>query len=183
METFLTLLIVLIVAIASFVWILHRADEIKREEKILIKYDFEKNNFGHKAKIFFIKQVREFCIIGIVLIALSLAYFILSRTVLKEFIESCNNRIIEEALIVKSEIRPILEAMHNFPVEIEFNRIARRSASFGASAISGIYKFNIFHQNLKENIMVEWELIEGEIIIKSITKLAGRESINIFSLE
>jgi len=183
MELFLTLLPGLIIMVTAFAVLLHISIKNKREEKTLIKYDPEKNSFRYKTKIFFIKQIKIFCILGIFLIAFSIIYPILSRTVLREFIENHNNRIIEEALVVKNETYQILETIHNVSLEIEFNRVIRRSTNLSTSVISGIYEFNIFRQNIKENIRVEWELIEGEVAIKSITKHIGREVINIFSPE
>jgi ABC-type uncharacterized transport system fused permease/ATPase subunit len=177
-ELFLTFIPGLIIIIVATVVLLHKASENKNAEKILI--NFEKNNFKHKAKIFFIKQIKIFCIIAIIASALPIAHSILSRTVLKEFIENWNNRIIEEALVVKGEIHPILEATHNFPVKIEFYRMVERTTNL---TTSGIHEFNVFHQNSKENIRVEWELNEGEVTIKSITKHFGREVVNIFLRE
>ena len=180
-ELFLTFIPGLIIIIVATVVLLHKASENKNAEKTLI--NFEKNSLKHKAKIFFIKQLKIFCIIAIIASAIPIVYSILSKTVLKEFIENRNNRIIEEALVVKGKIHPILEAIHNFPVEIEFYRMVERSTNLTTSVISGIYEFNVFHQNSKENIRVEWELIEGEVTIKSITKHFGREIVNIFLRE
>jgi len=58
--------------------------------------------------------------------------------------------------------------------------MVQRTTNLTTSVISGIHEFNVSHQNSRENIRVEWELIEGEVTIKSITKHLGREVVNIF---
>ena len=135
---------------------------------------FKKYNFNYT----FTDSIKIMTILIIIVLVCFFIYFILSKTLLKDTIERHNNELTERTIIVKNNINPIIETIYDMPIDIKFNRWIVRGTNYNTKPPFryGTYEYSIFYQDLIENITVEWEIREGVMIIKLISRHLGKEN-------
>jgi hypothetical protein len=120
-----------------------------------------------------------------IILILIIIYFIFSKTFLKSTIDNYNNKTIENASILQNKIYPIIETTYNIPIEIKFNKLIKKITNYKTKPPIkySLYEYSVYYLNSIDIIRVEWEIIENDMIIKSISKYNGKENKNIYTRE